>query len=349
MPERRLVHRVVLPQRLPVRVRVVGEPGLERVEVDLGVGHQRSPSRPEPDGGAQRGQAGVTDDPPLGSSGATGTEIDGCSVPPSTSNTLPVTHDDASDARYSTAQAMSSGSPGRRIGVPVEELLAQRVVGEHDSRERVATPPTSMALMRHARRELGRHVARQPVEGGLRGAVGGERRLRHARRARRDVDDRLRRRRCRPSGRAASFVSVNGGGHVEVEGALEEALARLHRRPRHGAAGVVDEDVEPPELGDRRARRDARGRRHRSRRSARPALAGRHRAPGRRPRRGPTAVRAASTTSAPASARPMAMPRPMPSPAPVTTATRSSTRKRSRITGAAAGRRGRTRAAGRGR
>jgi hypothetical protein len=34
-----------------------------------------------------------------GSSGATGTAIDGASVPPSTSNTLPVTHDDASDTR----------------------------------------------------------------------------------------------------------------------------------------------------------------------------------------------------------------------------------------------------------
>ena len=34
-----------------------------------------------------------------GSNGATGTRIDGASVPPSTSNTLPVTHDDASDTR----------------------------------------------------------------------------------------------------------------------------------------------------------------------------------------------------------------------------------------------------------
>jgi hypothetical protein len=34
-----------------------------------------------------------------GSNGATGTRIDGASVPPSTSNTLPVTHDDASETR----------------------------------------------------------------------------------------------------------------------------------------------------------------------------------------------------------------------------------------------------------
>src|SRR5439155_1345781 len=41
-----------------------------------------------------------------GSSGGTGTEIEGASAPPSTSKTLPVTQEAASDTRYSTAQAM---------------------------------------------------------------------------------------------------------------------------------------------------------------------------------------------------------------------------------------------------
>jgi hypothetical protein len=44
--------------------------------------------------------------------------MDEASLPPSISKTLPVTQDEASDTRYRTAQAMSSGSPGRRIGVP---------------------------------------------------------------------------------------------------------------------------------------------------------------------------------------------------------------------------------------
>src|ERR1700722_4629638 len=54
----------------------------------------------------------------LGSRGCTGTTKLGLSVPPSISNTFPVTQEEASETRYRTAQAMSSGSPGRRIGRP---------------------------------------------------------------------------------------------------------------------------------------------------------------------------------------------------------------------------------------
>ena len=38
---------------------------------------------------------------------------------------------------------------------------------------------------------------------------------------------------------------------VEREGPGHEALARLHGRPRHGPAGVVDQNVEPAEFLDR--------------------------------------------------------------------------------------------------
>ena len=52
--------------------------------------------------------------------------------------------------------------------------------------------------------------------------------------------------------RAASLVEREGGGDVEVEGALEEPLAGVERRPRHRPARVVHRDVEPSELLDRR-------------------------------------------------------------------------------------------------
>ena len=50
--------------------------------------------------------------------------------------------------------------------------------------------------------------------------------------------------------RAASFVSVSGAVTLKRERARHEALARVHRGPRHRPAGVVDEDVEPAELLD---------------------------------------------------------------------------------------------------
>ena len=41
-------------------------------------------------------------------------------------------------------------------------------------------------------------------------------------------------------------------GHVEAEGLFQEARRRVEKRPRHGAAHVVDDDVEPAELAVRR-------------------------------------------------------------------------------------------------
>ena len=225
---------------------------------------------------------------------------------------------------------MSSGSPGRPIGVPVEELPAQGVVGEHDVERAGGHAADVDGVDPHPRGQLGRDVARHPIERRLGRAVGDEHRLGHAGRARRDVDhgapadgvDHLPRRQLGQRQRR---------GHVEGEGPGHEALARVHGRPGHGAAGVVDQDVEPAELLDRPRSPAARRRRRRSRRSAR-------RGPGGRGTRTCAAtssrsdsVRAASATSAPASANPMAIPRPIPSPAPVTIATLPATEKRSRI------------------
>ena len=50
---------------------------------------------------------------------------------------------------------------------------------------------------------------------------------------------------------AAAFVSTNAVVHVEVERPLEEPGARVHERAGHGAAGVVDDDVDAAELGHR--------------------------------------------------------------------------------------------------
>src|SRR5207248_4898176 len=43
-----------------------------------------------------------------------------------------------------------------------------------------------------------------------------------------------------------------GGGHVEVERAFEEAFAGVEKWPGLGAADVVDDDVDPAELAHRR-------------------------------------------------------------------------------------------------
>src|SRR4029079_10502797 len=83
-----------------------------------------------------------------GSSGGTGTAIDGDSVPPSTWTPLPVTHDDAGVAKYSAAHAMSSGVPGRCIGVFASNCARNVSSGSTTSSDCVATPPTEIAFTR---------------------------------------------------------------------------------------------------------------------------------------------------------------------------------------------------------
>ena len=124
-------------------------------------------------------------------SGGVGTLTDTDSVPPSTSNTLPVTQDDASEARYSAQAATSSGVPARPIGVLSRNSLARASSVSTTLSESVSMPPTPIAFDPHLGRELDGHVARHHVQRGLAGAVGDERALRQVRAARGDVDDGL--------------------------------------------------------------------------------------------------------------------------------------------------------------
>ena len=134
--------------------------------------------------------------------------------------------------------------------MPSRNLLAQGLVGEHDV-ERAGGDATDVdGVDPHPRGQLGRDVARHPIERRLGRAVGNEHRLGHAGRTGRDIDHRspadgVDHLPCR------QFGERQRGGHVEREGPGHETLARLHGRPGHGAAGVVDQDVEAPELLDR--------------------------------------------------------------------------------------------------
>src|SRR5205823_4027857 len=111
-------------------------------------------------------------------------------------------------------------------------------------------------------------------------------------------------------------------GDVEMERPLHVLRARIHERRRYRAAGIVDEDVDAAELGDR----SLYGRWQ----SFQIHHVGRHdqRAPAATCSRSAT-VRASSATSAPASAYASAISAPIPFPAPVTMATLSVKRNRS--------------------
>jgi hypothetical protein len=71
--------------------------------------------------------------------------------------------------------------------------------------------------------------------------------LGHARRARRDIDDSAVSHRVDHLA-GGQLGECQGGGHIEGECAGHEPFAGVHRRPGHGAAGVVDQDVDPAEL-----------------------------------------------------------------------------------------------------
>ncbi len=90
-------------QRLDLELRSLG---LEHGEIERALSSPRHSGSP-PNGRitVRRGRTQVVEPP----SGANGMVNAGDSTPPSTSNTLPVTQLAASDARYRTAAAMSSG------------------------------------------------------------------------------------------------------------------------------------------------------------------------------------------------------------------------------------------------
>ena len=123
-----------------------------------------------------------------------------------------------------------------------------------------------------------------------------------------------------------------GGGDVEAQRGLEEALAGGHRSARASCRRRCSPA--------RRAGRTVRAVASTSRSRSSVFITSVGTASARRPSAAisaatssrSAAVRAAHTTSAPASANPIAMPRPMPLPAPVTIATCPSRRNRSRIT-----------------
>ncbi len=130
--------------------------------------------------------------------------------------------------------------------------------------------------------------------------------------------------------RRGGLAQHERGRDVEVERPFEEPRARVHERPRHRAARVVDDDVEASELVERP--------RPRCRSTASLSLTSVGTTTARRPKPRTSSatasscsfVRAASTTSAPASANVRAIAAPMPRPAPVTIATFPSSRNASK-------------------
>ena len=116
----------------------------------------------------------------------------------------------------------------------------------------VAVEPTPMALTRIARRQVAGGQPGVLLERALDGAVADVAAPGDVSHDRRDADD-------GPTGVVALEHARHGGPHqgvagrdVEAEGLLQEARRGVEQRPRHGAAHVVDDDVEPAELAERR-------------------------------------------------------------------------------------------------
>ena len=223
---------------------------------------------------------------------------------------------------------MSSGRPKRLSGV--RRTISSRivVVFEHDLERARRDRADRDAVDPHLRREVGGHEPRHVAERALGRAVGDEPAVAQAADRGGDVDDRALVARVEQV-RRRGLAEHERGRDVEVERPLEESGARVEERPRHRAARVVDDDVEPAELVD--GLRDdvddrvvvvdvASGSR---------APAGRARGHRRRPRR-------AVPSCAPRARRRHPLPRtcgrsaaPMPRPAPVTIATLPSSRNAS--------------------
>ena len=146
---------------------------------------------------------------------------------------------------------MSSGVPGRFIGVFASNSLRRFSSVSTTSRLLVATPPDADRVDPDERRELDGQVAGHLVERGLARGVRHEVVEHQVRRPRRDVDDRARAGGVdhRLRGELAHQERLDD---VELHRPLEEALRGHHRRAGAGAAGVVDQDVEPAERRDRR-------------------------------------------------------------------------------------------------
>ena len=179
--------------------------------------------------------------------------------PPSTARTWPVTSEAAGDAQeqHRARHLDRPADPVQRRdpldGVGAEAFVRQRRLrarrGDEGRRDRVHRDPEFAPLdreaARHVRdRRLGQAVDRLPGQ-------------RDGARLRAHVDDPPASpgRDHRPG---RMLRQEEGRFHVEVEDVVEVGLADVERHPVDAAAGVVDQDVEPPELRHRAVDRPAR-------------------------------------------------------------------------------------------
>ena len=152
---------------------------------------------------------------------------------------------------------MSSGSPGRCMGVPARNWLRRSSSVSTMSSERVATPPTSIAFTRTRGASSGAMLRVMRLSAALADPyatnivcvmLADREEMLTTAPAPDGVDH--------PAGR--QLGQRQWRDHVEREGARHEALAGVHRGAWHRAARVVDEDVEAAELLGRCAPRGAR-------------------------------------------------------------------------------------------
>ena len=154
----------------------------------------------------------------------------GDSTPPSTSKTLPVTQDAASDGEVEHAGGDVLGLADAVHRGVVLERVPDRVVGEHVGERRGLDPADLDRVDPHLGRELRRHRPRHHRQRRLRGRVRDEARLHHARGARRDVHDAPAAHRHHV--RDAELGQRERGEDVELERGLDRSGARLRQRPR---------------------------------------------------------------------------------------------------------------------
>ena len=154
---------------------------------------------------------------------------------------------DASDARNSAAPAMSSGTPMRRSGWRAATPASS---GSQSARANsVFTRPGAIAFTRTVGRELQRELPRHVEQRRLRHVVDADERRGREAADRRDVED-------RPAvlahPRAPRVLREQQRAlDVHLEHLADRARLGLDHRPeRRVRRRVVDEDVEPAELGD---------------------------------------------------------------------------------------------------
>ena len=177
-----------------------------------------------------------------------------------------MTNRDASEARKTTASAMSATSPRRPDGVssttaptassgePKSPMLGHvvgqaRAHGGGDQPGVDAVDPYAVAELAG----LHRGDPGEPVDGGLGGRVDRDAGERDGRRDRGDVDDRaaVAGRAAGPHGAEAVLDAERGAEDVDLEHLADVVGVEVDDQAGDLDAGVVDQDVEPAELGRR--------------------------------------------------------------------------------------------------